>query len=247
MRRVAIGAMVLGGLTVLGIAAQSQTTTVIRLTSLDWPPYSGAALVGGGASVAVSRAALKAAGLQLEVAFFPWQRAMAYGLGRPEYAGYFPEYWAPERACAWSDSLGTSPLGFVQHRDAPIRWQRLEDLAGTPIGTVSGYVNTTRFDALAASGRLQVDPVPNDLINLRKVAARRIPMAVIDPHVLAYLIRAENIIGEELLEMNPRLLEIKQLYICFRDTVRGRELRDRFNDGLQRIDATAIRARHMPR
>ena len=39
---------------------------VIRLTSLEWPPYSGEAVDAQGASVAVVRAALEAVGYRLD-------------------------------------------------------------------------------------------------------------------------------------------------------------------------------------
>jgi polar amino acid transport system substrate-binding protein len=45
------------GLVFAGAAAAQEPRA--KLTSLEWPPYSGAALPGGGLTVAVLRTALK--------------------------------------------------------------------------------------------------------------------------------------------------------------------------------------------
>src|SRR3990167_6079785 len=74
---------------------------IIRLASLEWPPYTGAQLPDGGESTATLKAAFAAAGYQLEVDFLPWERALALAKApNSGYAGYFPEYF--------SDAISTS-------------------------------------------------------------------------------------------------------------------------------------------
>ena len=218
----------------------------IRLTSLEWPPFSGARIPGLGASVAVARAALGATGTALEVEFFPWQRAVKTGLEAPGYAGYFPEYYSDELKdkCLFSEPAGASPLGFVERKEAPVTWTSLDDLAQGTIGTVNGYVNTDEFDKRAADGRISVEPVVDDLTNVRKVANGRIPMAVIDRNVLEYLLAAEPSLADVRgkLQFNVRPLEVKKLYICFRKDEAGVAAKRLFDEGLGKIDAQAIMA-----
>lgn len=52
------------------------------------------------------------------------------------------------------------------------------------IGTVSGYVNIADFDARVVAGRLVTDPAIDDVSNLRKVIAKRVPVSVVDRNVM---------------------------------------------------------------
>ena len=225
------------------VLAEEQT---VKLTSLEWPPFSGAQLPGLGASAAVARAALGAADTALEVEFYPWQRAVKTGLETAGYAGYFPEYYSVEltEKCLFSEPAGASPLGFVERRDGPVTWNSLDDLAPVVIGTVNGYVNTEEFDKRVADGRIKVESVVDDLTNIRKVANHRIRLAVIDRNVLDYLLVSEPSVADvrASLQFNARPLEVKKLYICFRKDAIGASAKRRFDDGLGKIDVQAIMA-----
>lgn len=211
--------------------------STIRLTSLDWPPFSGPDLPSRGLSTAIVERALARAGLTLAVEFLPWQRAVSTGLKAPGLAGYYPEYRAAaldDGKCLLSDPIGSSPLGFAERVAAPVGWRGLPDLAGKRIGTVRGYVNTDGFDRAAADGRLSVEPAVDDAANLRKLAAGRLDLAVIDANVLAHLLSTDPALRplRAQLRFNARLLEDKSLHVCFRPGAAGEELRRRFNRAL---------------
>jgi len=217
---------------------------VVRFASLDWPPYSGASLPEQGANITVAKAAFAAMGYELEVMFYPWARTIMVAKTN-QFLGYFPEYYAKEieKDFIFSDPIGDSPLGFAERKDNSVSWTTLNDLTSVKaIGVVRGYVNTEDFDKMAAAGLLKVEPVVEDSINLRKVAARRIPLAVIDKYVLQYILKTdENLIPKShLLQFNPRLLESKKLYLCFQKSDDGRRYLKIFNDGLKKIDVDKI-------
>lgn len=223
------------------------TRPVIQLASLEWPPFSSQALDRGGATTAVVAAAMQIAGFELQVSFFPWQRAVETGLKRPGMFGYFPEYFSSDlatRQCAYSRPVGSSPLGFVYSTNAPVDWKDLTDLQGRLIGTVQAYVNTEAFDRLAAAGVLKVEPVSDDATNLRKVAAGRLPLAVIDRNVLNFLVnsRPELAAVRHRLTFHPRILEDKLLYVCFRPDAAGLALRDRFDAALATLNIDALQS-----
>jgi len=224
-----------------------ESTQVVRLASLEWPPYAGEALPGQGASVAVVRAALAAMGQRLQVEFMPWTRAVAVGQDSGSgFHGYFPEYRSSEVETSFqlSQSIGSGPLGFVEKRATPVRWDRLEDLSGIPIGVVRGYVNTAEFDAMVASGELTAVPASDDLANIRKVLSGRLPLAVIDRHVLAYLIRHERgmVDAPRVLQFNARALEEKSLHVALQRSPEGGWALRMIDAGLRRIDRQAIAA-----
>lgn len=93
---------------VLSLSALSANAQdkVIRLTSLEWPPYSGEKVAEQGASVAVVRAAAAAMGYTLEVKFFPWSRAVAMAQDEKSgMHGYFPECHSEQVAKVINEGL----------------------------------------------------------------------------------------------------------------------------------------------
>jgi len=217
---------------------------LIKITSLEWPPYTASGLPEQGMSALVAKKAFAAMGYKLEISFYPWQRAVNMAKADSAYMGYFPEYYSKdtEKAFVFSESMGISPLGFAENKSKPIVWNSLEDLKNMAIGTVSGYVNTEAFDQMAISGELSVKPVVSDDKNLLKLGGKRIDLAVIDKNVMVYLLKNEkslaSVSGQ--LAFNSKLLEEKGLYICFKKTAEGEKLAKIYNEGLKKIDVEGI-------
>lgn len=220
----------------------------VHLTSLDWPPYSSKDLPNEGASIAVAKAAFAAMGYELKVTFLPWSRAVALAKNSDQYVGYFPEYFFETSDFVFSDAIGQGPLGFVEHQEAPIHWQTLDDLRGKTIGVVQDYVNTEAFDDKIANNEIDAEPVLTDAQNIMKVAHKRIELAVIDPYVLAHLLgnHPSLLFANEQVQMNPTLLVIKALHVAFDNSEKGQRYQALFNEGLQKIDVDAIMAEHIP-
>jgi len=228
--------------------AQSEApeARVMRLTSLEWPPYTGVSLREQGATTAVVRAALAAMGYRLDVAFYPWSRAVTLVERDSGFVGYFPEYMSPDvaRDFLLSNPIGSGPLGFAERVDQPLAWERLEDLAQHRIGVVQDYVNTEAFDSLVREKKLTVDTAVNDTHNLLKLAAGRVSLAVVDQRVFEYLMRRDAKVKAVAarLRFNDRLLEDKKLYICFRRGPEGERARAILNEGLKKIDVASVMA-----
>lgn len=219
----------------------------LHLTSLHWPPYSGSTLEKQGATIAITRAAMRAVGHELIVGFFPWSRAIRM-VNRPEskYVGYLPAYSYPTDEFIFSDPLGTSPLGLVEQHLHPISWSSLADLNQYRLGVVRDYTNTVELDAMIKLGTQRVEVVNSDEHNVKKVATARIDAAVIDLHVFDYLLsqkELKSIAGK--LQINKKTLEDKQMFIAFRNTPEGHYWRDMFNVGLSKIDAESILDEYM--
>lgn len=242
-----IVALTLSSVLLCGPTCAQDDGRTIRLTTLEWPPYTTQEMAHGGESTAVVRAALAAVGYQLEVEFFPWKRAVALTRKRSKFDGYFPEYQSDAIAqrCLLSDPIGSGPVGFAQLLSRPIQWKTLDDLAPYRIGVVHDYVNSAGFDLRVAQQRQRVDLARDDTQNLRKLAAGRIALAVVDQRVFDYLMRHDPQLQayKNKLAFNSRPLEIKQLYICFRPTAKGERLRGLVNAGLRKLDGSALRTR----
>ncbi len=229
----------------LMISQLSVAEKVVHLTSLDWPPYASKSLPQQGASVAVASAAFKAMGYKLIVNFLPWSRAVNEAKSpSSQYMGYFPEYYSQgvAKEFTYSDPMGSGPLGFVEQAGKSIAWNALSDLKGKRIGVVQDYVNTTEFDTLVASGKLQVSTVVSDSKNLRKIINDRLDLAVIDKNVMDHLFKLDKSLKGKANQAHfqDKLLEDKKLYICFKKNKAGQQMADIYNQGLKKIDVNAI-------
>ncbi|EFP94885.1 substrate-binding periplasmic protein [Vibrio caribbeanicus] len=219
---------------------------ILNLTSLEWPPYASEVVEQQGASVAVVKAAVEAMGHELNVEFYPWERAVHLAKNKPDYAGYFPEYYFEADDLLFSQSIGTGPLGFVENKSNPVTWSSLNDLKSINIGVVRGYVNTTELDNMIANQEIKAVAVTSDSRNILKVAGKRIPLAVIDSNVLDYLLKSDPDIAsaKDKVKMNSKLLEEKDLFVAFANDENGKKWRTIINQGLKKIDSEAIMKRY---
>ncbi|PVY76341.1 amino acid ABC transporter substrate-binding protein (PAAT family) [Tamilnaduibacter salinus] len=244
MRHVLLTAAIVIGSLFASAGVQAET---VRLTSLEWPPYSGADLPNQGASIAVAKAAFEAMGHELTVDFYPWSRAVALAKRDDQYVGYFPEYHYESDEFVFSNVMGTGPMGFVEPSDQPVAWETLSDLTDARLGVVQDYVNTAKLDQMIDDGQINASAVASDRQNVLKVAAGRIDLAVIDSNVLTYLLENDERVSSvrDKVQMNDKLLVTKKLYVAFRNNADGRRWQDIFNKGLKKIDVKAIMSRNM--
>ncbi len=213
---------------------------VFRFASAEWPPYVSASLPEQGAGVAAVRQAYRAVGVDIQVDFLPWGRALHVAENDAAYVGYFPEYFLPGLAAKfdYSPVIARGPLGLVERVDHPVRWAREDDLAQFRLGVVQGYSNTPALDALITRGALMVEAVVTDRQNVLKVAAGHLDAAVIDAHVLAYLLAHDPELKPlaPRLRLNARLLAQKELFVCFKRNAQGRQARQLLEQGMKVVD-----------
>jgi len=232
------------------IAAGAVKAETVRLSTLEWPPYVGQGLPGGGATTEVVRAAFAEAGYTIELAFRPWKRAIDMAdKGTDEVVAYFPAYHCTHLdGFLASEPIGSGPLGFAEHSEAPFAWETLDDIAeqGLRIGTVLGYANTDAFDAKVSAGEILATQSADDLTNLRKLQRRRIDAVVIDKFVLEYMKLTEPSLkaGGDQLRFNANALEEKLLYVCFRPDPELQEVASAFNAGLAHVAIDSIVAQY---
>ncbi len=235
---------------VMGISythsAQANDPT-IKLSTLNWEPYTGSSLPEFGAVPSVVTAAFENTGNSVEYKTYSWRRAIAAAWhGRDDMLGYFPGYHCrhdPETSFLQSDPIGQAPLGFVYHKHNAMRnWESLDDLRGMRIGYVTGYASTDEFEAMESARDFWVFRSMNDQSNLEKLIKGQLDAVLIDGLIFQYLMRIVPMLSEnaELLVFHPQHLELKDLFVCFRDDGEGRRVRDMFNTGLETLDSEAI-------
>jgi len=232
-------------------AAAPDSPAVMRLASLEWLPYVGAGLEEEGWSSFVADAAARQFGYRAKIEYFPWTRAMQLGTRDPQYAGYFPAYYTEERArtCHFSAPIGSSTVGLAYLKSAPLAWSSLKDLADLRIGVVAGFSNGPAFDAMAREGKLELDASPSDMLNLRKLLARRVDVVVIDKLVLRYLLATEPSLARERSQFafHDRPLAELSLHICFQRTPAGRDMQKAFDQAMQLLPLRKLEAEYFQR
>lgn len=211
-----------------------------RVASLEWPPFAGSQLPEGGAGIAVLRAALKAEGIELQVEYFPWSRAILMSK-RSVYAGLYPT-WSEDVPPGFIPSVPIfkSPVGLVESIRGPVVWSRLEDLRGKTIGTVQDYGNTPEFMALIGTGAIKTEVVDKDVTNIRKVAAGRIDAAFIDLNNLDYLLKHEVKDIAHKVQANKKQIEDKLLFLAINNKFESPRASEIIRNGMSKIDSTKI-------
>ena len=99
---------------------------------------------------------------------------------------------------------------FAVRADSTITYENLEDLTGKTVGIVGGYSYTPEFDQ---AGFLRKDPARDNLLNLRKLAAGRVDLAIGDLHTMAFFAKKAGIAKRIRFLPNP-LKEVPR-YIAF--------------------------------
>ena len=211
-----------------------------KVASLDWQPFSGKALPEGGAGIAVLRAALKAEGIELEVQFYPWSRAIKTAKD-PSFAGFYPS-WPEDVGAGFTASavVFKSPVGLVEPKAKPLVWNKLEDLKGKKIGTVQDYGNTQEFMKLIKEGVIKTEIVSDDLTNVRKVAGERLDAAFIDLANLDYYLKNDAKDLASKLQANKKIVETKDLVLAVNNSFTNKKTTETLNSGLSKINAEQI-------
>lgn len=207
-----------------------------KISTCEWPPYNSEA--GGKQDFLTTQVKelYKSQGYELEVVFLPWNRAIDAAKNDDEYVGYFPEYASPDIDPAFvsSPEIGVSILGLVERKEKPISWQTLDDLKPYTIGIVDGYINTPEFDAMAKSGAIKTEKVPEDIMNVEKVIEGRLDAAIIDEKVLQFLLQKPHLKDRaQLVQFNKKTMGYPKLYIFFNKKAAGIEAKKVLEEALK--------------
>jgi polar amino acid transport system substrate-binding protein len=228
----------------LATPACASEPPVLRFATEAWPPFFSAGLPGNGLTGTLLGAVTTRMGYTLQIGYFPWKRAMDYGLHDPRYTGVVAMLRTTEREklCHFSRAVGNRQTVLAFLKDKPVFAGALRDLQGIRIGVVAGYSNGEQFDGMMRSGLLSVEEGVSDEINLRKLLARRFAAIVIEKRMLRYLLttghytpaeRARVVIAEHLFKEST-------VHVCFQRTVKGLMLRQAFDVAARDVDLVKI-------
>jgi polar amino acid transport system substrate-binding protein len=210
----------------------------LRFTSLDWAPYTGAALPEGGETTGLLRQVFAEIGYQLQVDFLPWNNAVSQVVsGVNGHLAYYPEYPLQDPKLLLSGAIGYSELGLVESVEKPLLLTNFLALANYRFGVVQDYLNMTELDRLIAANTLRPKINSTDKDNVLQVARGELDAAVIDKRVLLYLLKHDadiKAVAAGKVQFSQSLREHKSLHLVFVANNKNRKLIQQFNQQLQR-------------
>lgn len=227
-------------LTALLFSFETVAARTWKIASENWMPYTGESLPEGGIGIVILREALKAEGIKLVVEYYPWSRAIQTARD-PSYVGFYPA-WEEEIVDGFikSPALFKSPVGFVEPKNKPLVWSKLEDLKGKTIGVVQDYGNTHEFTALIKNDVIKTEAVVSDVFNVRKVAAGRIDGAFIDLNNLAYLLKHDAKDVAWKVQANSKVIETKDLLLAINVKFKDKNAASVLQRGISKIHPEKI-------
>lgn len=160
-------------------------TSVIRLASGEWIPYTGKDLPGFGCDSAIITEVFKQMGYSVEYGFFPWARAMHFAEtgewdGTVDW-GDTPEF--RQKFYVNAEPISIQEIVFFYRKDQTLEWNSLDDLEGKVIGVTTGYVYDDVFKDQLARGNLIFVEASSDEANFKKLLAGRIDLFPIERNV----------------------------------------------------------------
>ncbi|MBF0314441.1 MAG: transporter substrate-binding domain-containing protein [Oligoflexia bacterium] len=215
-------------------AAETTTTPKVTIAAQDLMPWLSPQLENKGLYANIVTTAFKEVGVEVEIIFAPWARAMKLVL-EGEIFALMPAFSTPEREKLFffSDAFSQESNAFYYY--GPIRdfkYKGLEDLKGYLIGGTSGYYYTQLFN----DAGLRVDYTNSDINNFKKLSKRYIDFFFYSEIPAAYIISTHFPKEKEhfhIIENSRRLFDNKLMVSKkYKDS---QELLRLFNQGLSQI------------
>ncbi|MBF0258901.1 MAG: transporter substrate-binding domain-containing protein [Desulfamplus sp.] len=217
----------------------SQTCTaqgkLVRLATIEYPPFTGQNLKNGGALAELAVAAFKLSGYSVEITYLPWMRGLEmtkFG----DYDGLMDMWYRPEREkfFIFSESTEANQIVLFKRKDNPANFSTYEDLKRYSIGIVRGYANPPEFDAMIE--QLNVEAVEGEITNIKKLLGGRVDLVLMDLKVGWYMINTVFPEQADLLISLPKVLKNDPIYIGFSRAVPDIQTKvDAFNQGIKTL------------
>lgn len=186
-----------------------------KIASLEWPPYAGKKIEGGGTAIVALREVLQKQNIVLEVEYYPWERAQDYAR-KPEYVGYFPA-WPEEvdKGFMGSESVQNSTIGLLYREGMDVKWSSIDDLIShNRVGLIKSYTYPKAIESTAKKYPKNVDHSRDEETMVKKLSNGRMNIAITDPKVMLYYAKKLNITN---IKASDQIIEEKALVVSFAD------------------------------
>jgi len=207
---------------------------IIKLATLEWPPYISKQIKEYGFTAKISTEAFKRVGYSVSIHFMPWAKVLK-DVERGKFDAGFPAYYSKERDEKYglSHMIAKGPLVFATNKNTNIKYSTLKDLKDYKIGIVRGYVNSDAFDNAQFLNKMVGN---SDEQNLKRLLKKRLDIVVVDQFTAVHFMNTILQNNSQLIEFLSPPLDEKELFVAFsKKNDNYKQLLEDFNHGLELI------------
>ena len=210
---------------------------VIRLTNGEWQPYHSEHLKYFGVGSRIVSEAFALAGIRVEYSFYPWARAKELAkVGKLDGCVSWAMVPLFKNDFVFSDTIyeGSIHFFYLKNNLPKFDWATLDDLRKYRIGVIDSFVYSPEFQQAKLEGKLNIESVPNELQNFRKMLANRIDLYPGNLDVgLDALNRELSPEDTAKFTYHPKPLRTTTYHLLLSKKLKNHEvILDRFNQGL---------------
>ena len=180
-----------------GYGYNLESDTVLRLVTLNWPPYIDDNLCNKGWLYQLTVSMLVKRGYGVHIEFYPWARAVREAeLGKADIL--FPEYYITDdvmseniltktrnQLLALSEPIPGGDLSFVALKDHTIDYDgSINSVKNRVMGVVRSYKNSDELDELIDQGKIKTIVANSEYQLIHLLLNGRVELIVADLEVL---------------------------------------------------------------
>lgn len=232
--------MFAAGLVIL-FSAFSANAEKIRITTGEWEPFISKKYKNGGVILDIVVEAFERKGVEVEIEFLPWARAVkfvedgtwdAMAVTGSRHSDSDVEH-------LYSDPVYVGTDVIFHRKDRKLNWKSFSDLYGLVFGTVLSYDYSDAFRQAVADGKIREVRAREAHLLFPMLAARRFDVFIMDKHAGMFTFntqyRAE--LGD-VIAYSPQPLSTLEYSVRFSGKVnRNKKLLSLFNAALREMRA----------
>lgn len=225
----------------IALCSASHAKNSIVVSIGEYPPYHSKDLPGFGVGSKIVTDIFKSAGVEVTYTFRPWKRALVNAQkGKVDGTAlweYSPEY---EKTLYLSDPVFETTYNLFHLKDMVFDWKKIEDLQKFKFGgLIGGYYGEGLEEALK-SGKINMDRITAEHLNLKKLLAGRIDILPISVEVAKKILEKEGMMSKmENLTYHPKPLYSVTMHLMLsKKDQENRLLIEKFNEILKQFKSS---------
>lgn len=210
---------------------------LVKMTTVDWPPFYGKGLENGGIFVALTREALKVRGHVLKVDFVSWVRALKKSK-EGKYHALLGCWYTKEREkyFIFSKTNVDATPHFLSLPESTLEVKKVEDLHGLKIGLIRGFAVGSQIKEAISANKVQIMEVSFHHNLFKLLQKKRIDLIMENSSVMKAKITEKLPSNKYNLKTVGSNFFDGYLYVCWSRKKEGaKKLSEDFNKGLQTI------------
>lgn len=214
-------------------------SNVVRMATVDWPPFYSPSLKNGGPLTSIVREALKREGLEMSLKFIPWKSAVEMSKAG-KYDALFGALWTKERAEAleYSEPMLSYTNRLIALKSSTLVidvTKGLKDLKDYKICMIRGFSIDPEFDKADYLKKIEVDTLQQCIKMLGK---KRVDFVVENPLNYRYEYKKAYPGEEKNYKFVGKPFKVSSLYVAFSKKVSQHKFWvGKLNEGLRKIKA----------